>query len=113
MYPQPELNRLAARKTTLRQRIALRRVQCAEVAARVTQPLEWLDRMLAFCRRLSPLVQFAAMPLGFTFMRAVFPRRKFLGSLARWSPLVFGAARAISSAVKSRPGSGKSSNARN
>jgi hypothetical protein len=100
MYPQPQLNRLAAHKVALRRGIALRRAQCAEAAARIAQPVEWLDRMLALVRRTSPLVQFAAMPLGFLAARTVFPRRKILGSLVRWSPLVFGAVRGLSSAFK-------------
>ena len=101
MYPQRELTLLAAYKAALRRRIVLRRAQCAEAAARIAQPFEWLDRMLAFWRRLSPLVQFAAVPLSFLVTRTVFPRRKILGSLVRWSPLVFGAMRGISTAFKS------------
>jgi hypothetical protein len=66
----------------------------------MVQPFEWLDRMLALVRRISPLVQFAAMPLGFLAARTVFPRRKIMGSLVRWSPLVFGAVRGLSSAFK-------------
>jgi hypothetical protein len=102
MYPQRELIRLAAYKTALRRDIALRRVECAAAAARVTQPLAWLDRMLAFWRRLSPLAQFAAVPLGFLATRTVFPRSKILNSLVHWGPLVFGAVRGIGSAVTTR-----------
>lgn len=109
MYPDRELTRLAARKAALRRDIALRRAQCAEAAARVAQPLAWLDRMLAFWRRLSPLAQFAVVPLGFLVKRTVFPRLKILGSLVRWGPLVFAAVRGISSLVKIRSGSSKSS----
>jgi hypothetical protein len=98
MYPQRELNRLAAHKAALQRGIAQRRAQCAESAARMARPFEQLDRMLAFWRRLSPLVKFAAAPLGFLVARTVFPQRKILGSLLRWSPLVFGAVRGISSA---------------
>jgi hypothetical protein len=97
MYPQPELNRLAAYKVALRRGIAIRRAHCAEATARIAQPFAWLDRMLAFWRRLSPLAKFAAAPLGFLVTRTVFPRRKFLGSLFRWSPLVVGAVRGIRS----------------
>ena len=108
MYPQRELTRLAAYKVALRRDIAFRRAECAEAAARATQPLEWLDRMLAFLRRLSPFAQFAAVPLGFLVTRAVFPRSKILGSLVRWGPLVFGAVRGISSAVKNHFGTSRS-----
>ena len=100
MYPQRELTRLAAHKASLRWTIALRRVRCAEAATRMVQPFAWLDQMLALVRRISPLVQFAAVPLGFLAARTVFPRRKILGSLVRWSPLVFGAMRGIGSAFK-------------
>jgi hypothetical protein len=100
MYPQPQLNRLAAHKVALRRGIALRRAQCAEAAARIAQPIEWLDRMLSLVRRISPLVKFAAVPLGFLAVRTILPRRKILGSLVRWSPLVFGAVRGINAAIK-------------
>jgi hypothetical protein len=108
MYPNRELTRLAARKAALRWDIALRRVQCAEAAARVARPLAWLDRMLAFWRQLSPLAQFAAVPLGLLIKRTIFPRRNVLRSLVRWGPFVFGAARAITSVVKTRVESSKS-----
>lgn len=108
MYPQGELTRLAAYKVALRRDVALRRAQCAGAAARATQPLAWLDRMLAFWRRLSPLVRFAAVPLGLLVARSVFSRRKILGSLVRWGPLVFGAVRGVRSAVGTRFGSSQS-----
>jgi hypothetical protein len=100
MYPQPQLNRLATHKVALRRGIARRRAQCAEAAARIAQPVEWLDRMLALVRRISPLIKFASVPLGFFAARTVFSRRKILGSLVRWSPLVLGAVRGLRSAVK-------------
>jgi hypothetical protein len=100
MYPQPQLNRLAAHKVALRRGIAVRRAQCAQAAARIAQPFGRLDRMLALVRRLSPLIKFAAVPLGFLAVRTVLPRRQLLGSLVRWSPLVFGAVRGISSAFQ-------------
>ena len=50
-------------------------------------------------RRLSPFAQIAAVPLGFLVQRAVFPRRKILGSLLRWAPLVFSAVRGFKAAV--------------
>jgi hypothetical protein len=112
MYPQRELTRLAAHKAALRWDIALHRAQCAAAAARVAQPLAWLDRMLAFWRRLSPFALFAAVPLGFLVQRTVFPRSKILGSLMRWGPLLFGAVRGIGAAVKSRFGSAQSSHDR-
>ena len=91
MYPDRELTRLAAYKAALRRGIALRRAQCAEAAARAAQPLEWLDRGLAFWRRLSPLVKYAAPPLGFLLKRSLAPRTRVLGALLRWGPPVLGA----------------------
>jgi len=102
MYPQRELTRLAAYKTALQWDIALRRTQCAEVAARVAQPLAWLDRKLAFWRRLSSFAPVATVLLGWVVTRTIFPRRKILGSLLRWAPLVLGLARSIVSADKTR-----------
>ena len=102
MYPERELTRLAAAKAVLRRDIVLRRAQCAQAAARVTQPLEWLDRVLAFWRRLPPLARFAALPLGMLVQGAVLPRLKFLRRLVRWSPLVFGVFRVAGRAVKTR-----------
>jgi hypothetical protein len=95
MYPDRELTRLAVYKTTLRWDIALRRAQCVEAAARVAQPLEWLDRMLAFWRRLSPLVPFAVLPLGFLLKRSLAPRTRVLGTLLRWGPPVLGVVRSL------------------
>jgi len=103
MYPQPELNRLAAYKAALRRDIAFRRAECGRAAARVTAPLAWLDRVAAFWRRLPPLAQFVAAPLVSLVQRAVLPRQKLLGALLRWGPLVLGAVRGFSAAGKSRP----------
>jgi hypothetical protein len=104
MYPQRELTRLAAYKTALQWDIALRRTQCATAAARVVQPLAWLDRMLACWRRLSTFGPLAVVLLGWTVTRTVFPRRKILRSLLRWAPLVLGLVHSIGSAVKIRGG---------
>lgn len=103
MYPEWELRRLAAHKAALRRDIVVRRVQCAEAAARVAQPFVWLDRWRAICRQLLPVAQLAAVPLGVLVMRAVFFRlNKISGSLMRWAPLVFGVVRVIRSSVKGR-----------
>ena len=110
MYPQRELTRLAAYKTALRWDIALRRAQCAAAAARVLEPLAWLDRMLAFWRRLSTFAPVAAILLGWIVARTVFPRLKILRLLLRWAPLVFGLVGVLSSAVKTRGRSAQSSN---
>ena len=100
MYTDRELTRLAAHKAGLRRGIALRRIQCAGAAARIAQPLAWLDRALALWRRLSPFTRLAAVPLGFLVTRAAFFRRGILGSLLRWGPLAFAAVRGVGAVVK-------------
>jgi len=102
MYPARELKRLALRKAVLRRNLAEGRVQCAVAATAALAPLAWLDRAAAFWRRLSPLAGLAAVPLGLMAQRLVFPRLKILGSLARWSPLILGAARGIRSVFASK-----------
>jgi hypothetical protein len=91
MYPQGELNRLAAYKLTLRGDIARRRRQCARDAAGVLRPLKWADGVVAFCRKLRPFAGLALMPAAATLMRLLFPRQRLLGLLVRWSPLLAGA----------------------
>jgi hypothetical protein len=86
MYPQPELARLAARKCALRARIRSQRASCAEAATRVTQPLRWLDDLLALWRSHSPLVWATAIPLGLLAHHAIAPRIKTLRTLLHWGP---------------------------
>lgn len=102
MYPAQELIRLAGRKAALQRVIGRRRAQCLEAAARVTQPLVWLDRMVAYWRQLSPLAKLAVVPLGFVVKRTLFSRRKLLGSLVRWAPLAFTALRSGFQAMRSK-----------
>ncbi len=102
MDPARELTELAARKIALQQDIARRRADCATALAAVARPLEWLDGTFAFCRRFSPFAPFAAVALGWFLQRAVFPRRKALGWLGRWGPLVFRAVRLIGTVGKVR-----------
>jgi hypothetical protein len=101
MYPERELTRLAAHKAQLRANIAVRRSQCADAIARVSTPLEWLDRAVAFWHNYSSLIKIAAVPLGIVVKRVVFPRFKFFGALARWGPLAYGAFRGLSSILGS------------
>lgn len=102
MYPHGELIRLATRKAALQRSIAFHRFQCAGAAVRAAQPLAWLDRMVAFWRRLSPLAQFAVVPLGFLLKRSVAPRPRLLGTLLRWGPVLLGAVRGLT-AARPRP----------
>jgi hypothetical protein len=81
MYPERELTRLAARKSGLRQAIALRRVHLAGTAARAAWPLAWLDRVLAVGSRLPPFTLLAALPFGCVVARSVFSSLKGAGSL--------------------------------
>ena len=104
MFQDRELIRLAARKATLQREIVLGRTRCIEAAARVAQPLAWLDRVAAFWRRLSPLAKGAALPLGFFVQRFVFRRMGKVRSLVRWGPLIVSALRVLRSVVRSRSG---------
>ena len=93
MYPHRELSRLASHKAALRRRITSHRVETVGLATRVLQPVAWLDRLLAFARRLSPFAVLAALPLGLLFKRSAAPRPRLFGTLLRWAPLVLGAVR--------------------
>ena len=102
MYAQQELIRLAAQKVALRRTIALHRDQCIAATAQLARPIAWLDRALAFWRRLPPLAQFALPTLGAVATRTLFPRHKFLNGLMRWGPLVAGAVRGVRSMAAPR-----------
>lgn len=102
MYPQSELTRLAAHKGVFRRASALHRAQCAAAAARLAQPVAWIDQMLATWQRLAPLAQLAAAPLAVLAARAAWPRLKFLGPLVRWAPVLFSAAHGLGAALKGR-----------
>jgi hypothetical protein len=95
MYPQRELNQLAVHKAALRRDLARHRAQCVEAMGEAARPLEWLDRAVAFWRRLSPFAKLAAVPLGFLAKRTLFPKGKILGSLFRWAPMILGVARTV------------------
>jgi hypothetical protein len=101
MYSQRELIRLSAHKAVLQRRIAGHRAECVAAAARVTQPLEWLDRALSLWQRLSPLALLATVPLGM-IMRRTSPRLKLLGSLFKWAPILFNAGRGFASMLGPR-----------
>jgi hypothetical protein len=90
MYPQPQLMRLAERKAALQCDVRRRRRDCVAAAVVAGRPLVWLDRMMSVCRRLLPLAKFAAVPVGALLAGASSRRIKFLGSIMKWSPLVFG-----------------------
>jgi len=99
MYPDRELNQLAMHRQILRRRIARHRSECAAAATQLARPIAWLDRALAFWRRLPPLAQFALPSLGALATRKLFPHHKFLNLLLRWGPVVSGAVRGFRTAV--------------
>jgi hypothetical protein len=90
MYPAGELTALAARKDFLRRHIALRRVVTILSAQRVLRPVRVADRLWAEWRRLSPFFKLAAGPLAAVFGRSVFRKRRLVGSLFRWGPVLAG-----------------------
>jgi hypothetical protein len=96
MYPHGELNQLALHKAALRLRIGIRRFEFARAAAGVERPLAWLDRVIAFWRKISPIAKIAAVPLAILLKRALLPRAGLLTTLFRWTPTIFSAGRAFS-----------------
>lgn len=95
MYPQVELSRLADTREALCLRIARNRQRCTAAMTEVAAPLAWIDRMLAMWRKISTPVLLAALPLGFLLKRVVSPKRRILGTLMRWGPLLFGVVRSV------------------
>jgi hypothetical protein len=95
MYPAQALTQLAVRKGVLQRRITRCRTRCADAAVQVARPLVWLDQMLAYWRKLPPLVRLAVVPAGLFAQRTFFKRGKLLGSLFRRAPLAFAALRGV------------------
>jgi hypothetical protein len=91
MYPQRQLTDLDTRKSELRRRICLHRTECIDAATRLAVPLEWVDRVLAFLKRIKPVAMLAAVPIGALVARSESRSLRFLGSIARWAPIVLGA----------------------
>jgi hypothetical protein len=101
MYPHRELIQLAAHKAALQHRISSHRTQCVGAATRIVRPIEWIDGILAFIRRISPLARLATLPLGVLLHHAAGPRLQHWGVLLKWAPLLFGALRGL--APRSEP----------
>jgi len=93
MYPRKELKVLARRKAVLLDRICVGRDEVAEAAARLAEPIEMVDRGVAYWRRVSPMVKLAAIPLGLVLRRIIIKRVGKLGTVLRWGPLAFAAVR--------------------
>lgn len=104
MYPTAELTALAQRKTLLRARISLNRLRCVVLAGEVVRPLNWIDRMVAQWRKISPMAKLAAVPLGLLLKRAVLPGKKinFFNRAMRLLPIVLSAVK-IFNAPRRRP----------
>ncbi|MEO6569214.1 MAG: hypothetical protein ABIO94_10670 [Opitutaceae bacterium] len=98
MYPDGDLNALAAHKLALQRRIGFRRDECVELAARVAVPLEKIDHVIAQWRRISPLAKIAALPMAILVKKTLFRRSKILGPLLRWGPLAFKVLRGVKAA---------------
>ena len=94
MYPSRELTALARRKDALCHRIAASRSECVAFAADAARPIALIDRALVQWRKISPLVKFAALPLGLLFRRRLMPAKGgFFRKILRWAPVVLSAAR--------------------
>jgi len=95
MYPHGELNQLAQHKAALQLRIGIRRFEFARAAAGVERPLAWLDRVVAFWRKISPVAKLAAIPLALLLKRTLLPRTGVFISVLRWAPTLFSVGRAF------------------
>ena len=76
MYPNAELNRLAARKTVLQARITVRRLECTLAVMEIARPLSAIDRGIATWHRISPFLKILGVPLGLLLTRIVSRKRK-------------------------------------
>ncbi len=94
MYPTGELNRLAARKLIMHQRIAASRWEMSEAFARVSEPFGVVDTWIARWRRWSPLIKLGAIPASIWFGKILSKRMSWLTPLMQFAPMVFRAARA-------------------
>ena len=95
MYPQAELNRLAADKAALIRRLATNRGQCVAAVCHLGQPLVWLDRVLILWRRFIPPGLLVALPLGLLLKRSSSLHPRLLGAILRWGPLLLGVLRGL------------------
>jgi hypothetical protein len=71
MYPSGELTELAARKSILQARIAVRRWECAAAATELARPLAIVDRAVNAWHRIAPFLKLLAIPGGLLFARAL------------------------------------------
>lgn len=97
MYPQTDLTELGGRKLVLRQRIALRRWQCAIDARRAAQPLVLLDKAYVRWQAISPFAKLAIVPATLLLKKMLFPKARVAKSALRWVPAIAGAVWKIAS----------------
>jgi len=95
MYPSGELTRLAHHKAALRFRIAHRRLEVAEAYTEVERPLRWVERALAWWEKINPIAKLVALPGMLLLRRTFFRRLGVIGSLLRWSSILFTAGKAF------------------
>lgn len=89
MHATAELKRLGEVKAGLRRRIAQRRAVTGAQVARVARPLQWVDRIRGYWRRVGPLARLAAAPAGWWLFRRGIRHRKGVGSMLRWAPMAW------------------------
>jgi hypothetical protein len=94
MLSDPELTRLALRRTALHARIAQRRLDCADALDQAARPLEWVDRGWQQWRRISPWLKVSAVPVGLLLSRGLLGRRHGVRRLMQWIPVAASLARA-------------------
>lgn len=97
MYPQRQLTELADVKTSLRQRIAHRRQECAAQTDRILRPVRWVDHAYAQWRQIAPFAKLAAGPVGVLLFRNFggSGKGKWLSRLVKWAPTLWSVYRGI------------------
>ena len=69
MLADRQLEQLANRKALLQARITVRRMECMLAGVQLARPLAFVDRITEGWKRLSPLVKYVGVPLGFMAAR--------------------------------------------
>lgn len=95
MYPAGELELLARRKTFLRLRITMHRMQITQASSRLARPLGVIEQLWAKWRQISPFVKMAAVPLGMMAKKKFFPKMRIFSALVKWGPAIFSSLRSM------------------
>lgn len=93
MFSDPRVSELALRRAAVEERIARRRLECAEAFREAARPLQWIDRGRERWHRLSPWIRMSAVPVGLMLARTVVGHRRGVGRLVRWLPVAASLAR--------------------